>query len=66
MEDTLKSILEKLGKLDRIESYISALKNDNHITHTKLDIIINEVANIKEQITDHDIKIQSINKTKAI
>lgn len=67
MEEALKLILEKLGKLDKIESDINALKADSKVTHQKLDMIIDEVANIKEQITDHDIIIQVINnKTKAI
>lgn len=67
MEDILKTILEKLTKLDKIELDINSLKNDNKETHRKLDMIIDEVANIKEQITDHDIKIQVINnKSKAI
>lgn len=67
MEETLKLILEKLGKLDKIESDINALKADSKMAHKKLDMIIDEVANVKEQITDHDIKIQGINnKIKAI
>jgi len=74
MQETLKLILEKLGKLeektnklDKIESDINSLKADSKVTLQKLDMIIDEVANIKEQITDHDIKIQVINnKTKAI
>jgi len=46
---------------------IQALFEDREIVHGKLDSISNELADIKEQITDHDIKIQVINnKTKAI
>lgn len=46
---------------------IQALFEDREIVHNKLDNITNEVAAIKEQIVDHDIKIQVItNKTKAI
>ncbi len=46
---------------------IQALFEDREIVHSKLDSIANELADIKEQITDHDIKIQVINnKTKAI
>lgn len=46
---------------------IQALFEDREIVHSKLDIITNELAEIKEQITDQDIKIQIINnKTKAI
>jgi predicted nucleic acid-binding Zn-ribbon protein len=46
---------------------IQALFEDREIVHSKLDSIANELADIKEQITDHDIKIQVLNnKTKAI
>lgn len=46
---------------------IEALFEDRGIVHNKLDNITNELAEIKEQITDHDIKIQVISsKTKAI
>lgn len=46
---------------------IQALFEDREIVHSKLDTITNEFAEIKEQITDQDIKIQIINnKTKAI
>ncbi len=46
---------------------IQALFEDREIVHSKLDSITNELADIKEQIADHDIKIQVINnKTKAI
>ncbi len=46
---------------------IQALFEDREIVHSKLDSITNELADIKEQIADHDIKIQIINnKTKAI
>jgi len=69
--DKLDLILEKLikidNKIDKAEADISGLKNDNKVTDQKIDMIIKEVANIKEQIIDHDIKIQVINnKTKAI
>jgi len=67
MEETLKLILSKLDKLDKIDSDISALRTDNKEIHKKLDVITNELADIKEKVTDHDIKIQVINtKTKAI
>jgi hypothetical protein len=43
------------------------LFEDGEIVHNKIDIITNEIAAIKEQISDHDIQIQVIsNKTKAI
>ena len=58
MEESLKLILEKLGKLDKIESDINALINDNKVTHNELRIIRTELADIKEQVTDHDIKIK--------
>ncbi|MDP4182562.1 MAG: hypothetical protein Q8942_15920 [Bacillota bacterium] len=46
---------------------IQALFEDRDIIHNKLDNISNELEVIKEQITDHDIKIQIIdNKSKAI
>ena len=46
---------------------LQALFEDREIVHSKLDSISNELADIKEQITDHDIKIQVLNnKTKAI
>ena len=64
--DKLDLILEKLNKLDKIESEINALKNDNKTTHKKLDMVINEVASIKELVTDHDIKIQVISNKKAL
>ena len=67
MEETLNLILEKLGKLDKLEADINALKAEGRVTHQKLDMIIDEVATIKEQITYHDMKIQILNdKTKAI
>ena len=46
--DKLDIILEKLNKLDKIESDITALKNDNKITHQKLSMVINEIVTIKE------------------
>lgn len=46
---------------------IQALFEDREIVNHKLDNITNELAEIKEQITDHDIKIQAVsNKTKVI
>lgn len=67
MEETLNLILEKLGKLDKLEADINALKAEGKVTHQKLDMIIDEAATIKEQITYHDMKIQVLNdKTKAI
>jgi hypothetical protein len=46
---------------------IQALFEDREIVHSKLDSITNELADIKEQIADHDIKIQVLNNnTKAI
>jgi len=46
---------------------IQALFEDRDIIHNKLDNISNELEVIKEQITDHDIKIQVINNnSKAI
>lgn len=59
MEETLNLILEKLGKLDKLEADINALKAEGKVTHQKLDMIIDEVATIKEQITYHDMKIQN-------
>jgi hypothetical protein len=56
--DKLDLILEKLNKLDKIETDINALKNDNKKTHQQLNMIIDEVASIKEIVTDHDIKIK--------
>ncbi len=56
MEETLDLILEKLGKLDKLEADINTLKTEGKVTHQKLDMIIDEVATIKEQITYHDIK----------
>ena len=54
MEETLKLILEKLGKLeektnklDKIESDINSLKADSKVTHQKLNMIIDEVANYR-------------------
>ena len=67
IEEKTNKIEEKTNKIDKIESDIAALKADSKVTHQKMDMIINEVANIKEQITDHDIKIQVLNnKAKAI
>jgi hypothetical protein len=45
---------------------IHALYEDSEIVHNKLDIITNEIADIKEMVTDHDIKIQVINNKKAL
>ncbi len=56
MEETLHLILEKLGKLDKIEADINALKAESKVAHQKLDMIIDEVATIKEQITYNDMK----------
>lgn len=49
MEETLNLILEKLGKLDKLDADINALKAEGKVTHQKLDMIIDEVATIKEQ-----------------
>lgn len=46
---------------------IQALFEDRQIIHSKLDNITNELADIKEQIAEHDIKIQVLNnKVKVI
>lgn len=45
---------------------IQALYEDREIVHNKLDIITNELADIKEIVTDHDLKIQVINNKKAL
>ena len=66
MEETLHLILEKLGKLDKIEADINAFKAESKVAHQKLDMIIDEVATIKEQITYHDMKIQLINDKKKL
>ncbi|MDF2989085.1 MAG: hypothetical protein K0R50_4595 [Eubacterium sp.] len=67
MEETLNLILKKPGKLDKIKADINALKAESKVSHQKLDMIIDEVATIKEQIAYHDMKNQVINdKTKAI
>lgn len=72
--DKLDIILEKLSqvdlinsKLDKIEADVGALRNDNKVINKKLDVITNELADIKEKVTDHHVKIQVINaKTKAL
>lgn len=65
--DKLDVLLEKLNKLDKVESDINSIKNGIGKIEKTQDIIINELADIKERATDHDVKIQVINsKTKAL
>ncbi len=76
MSNQIKGFREETNnRLTKIETTIEnttnvkiqALFEDREIIHSKLDSIVNELADIKEQITDHDIKIQVLNnKTKAI
>jgi chromosome segregation ATPase len=79
MESQLVNLTEQQSetnrKLTKLETTIEnttntkilALFEDREVIHSKLDNITNELVDIKEQITDHDIKIQVIsNKTKAI
>ena len=76
MSNQIKDFREETNnRLTKIETTIEnttnvkiqALFEDREIVHSKLDSIANELADIKEQITDHDIKIQVLNnKTKAI
>lgn len=68
----LDEITQRIVKVEtKIENTtnvkIQALFEDREIVHNKLDGITNELTDIKEQLTDQNIKIQVINnKTKAI
>lgn len=76
MSNQIKDFREETNnRLTKIETTIEnttnvkvqALFEDREIIHSKLDSIANELADIKEQIIDHDLKIQVLNnKTKAI
>ncbi len=55
--DKLDVLLEKLNKLDKLESDINSIKNGIGKIEKTQDIIINEFADIKERVTDHDVKI---------
>ena len=45
---------------------IQALNEDGKIIHDKLDIITNEINEIKEQVSDHDVNIQVLKNRKAL
>lgn len=78
MEEILKQILNKLdtlekgqqntdNKLDKMQADISSLKTDNKEIYSKLDMLINTVADVKEDITANSLRIQLVdNKIKAV
>jgi uncharacterized coiled-coil protein SlyX len=72
METRLTKMETRFTKLEttienKTNVKIQALFEDRDVVHCKLDNITNELADLKEEIVDHGIKIQVINnKTKAI
>lgn len=73
-DDTNKRIDDTNKRITKLETTIEnktnlkiqALFEDREIVHDKLDNISGELEVIKEKITEHDMKIQVINNSKAI
>ncbi len=66
-DDTNKRITKLETTIEnKTNAKIQALFEDRDIVHNKLDNISGELEVIKEKITEHDMKIQVINNSKAI